>query len=102
MISNLPVGWDMEFDLVAIGSGIGGLGAAITAHDHGASAVVLERADQLGGVTAISLGECWIPGNHLEAELGIDSDEHIHPTVVGAERHGGSLRKNIARRDLCE
>ena len=72
MISNLPVGWDMEFDLVAIGSGIGGLGAAITAHDHGASAVVLERADQLGGVTAISLGECWIPGNDLEAELGIE------------------------------
>ena len=37
-----------------------------------------------------------------EAELGIDSDEHIHPTVVGAERHGGGLRKDVARRDLCE
>ena len=72
MLKNLPARWDMEFGLVAIGSGLAGLGAAIAAHDHGASAVVLERADQLGGVTALSLGECWIPGNDLEAELGIE------------------------------
>jgi 3-oxosteroid 1-dehydrogenase len=72
MISNLPASWDIEADLVAVGSGIAGLGAAITAHDHGASTVVLERADQLGGVTALSLGECWIPGSDLEAALGIE------------------------------
>jgi 3-oxosteroid 1-dehydrogenase len=72
MISNLPASWDIEADLVAVGSGIAGLGAAITAHDHGASAVVLERSDQLGGVTALSLGECWIPGSDLEAALGIE------------------------------
>lgn len=72
MLRNLPTKWDMEADLVAIGSGLAGLGAAITAHDHGASAVVLERADQLGGVTALSLGECWIPGSDPEAALGIE------------------------------
>ena len=72
MISNLPAQWHMEADLVAIGSGLAGLGAAITAHEHGSSAIVLERADQLGGVTALSLGECWIPGNDLETALGID------------------------------
>ena len=72
MICNLPGHWDMEADVVALGSGIGGLAAAITAHDHGASAIVLERAEQVGGVTALSLGECWVPGNHLEAELGIE------------------------------
>lgn len=72
MIRNLPAEWHMEANLVAIGSGLAGLGAAITAHDCGASAIVLERADQLGGVTALSLGECWVPGNDLEAELGIE------------------------------
>ncbi len=76
MIENLPPRWDMEADLVAIGSGGGGLAAAITAHDHGISALVLERADQVGGVTALSMGEVWIPGNHLAAEAGIaDSAE---------------------------
>ncbi len=76
MIDNVPAAWDMEADVVAIGSGLGGLGAAITAHDHGASALVLERADKVGGVTAISAGEVWVPANHHAAALGIaDSPE---------------------------
>lgn len=72
MIRNLPEAWHQEADLVALGSGIGGLAAAITAHDHGLSALVLERADQLGGVTALSLGECWVPGSDPELALGIE------------------------------
>lgn len=77
MLRTLPARWDIEADVVAIGSGCGGLGAAITAHDHGASALVLERAEQVGGVTALSMGEVWIPGNHLAAALGLeDSPEN--------------------------
>jgi 3-oxosteroid 1-dehydrogenase len=71
MITNLPVEWDMEVDLIAIGSGVGGLAAAITAQDHGLAALVLERSEEVGGVTAYSMGEVWIPGNHFEAALGI-------------------------------
>jgi 3-oxosteroid 1-dehydrogenase len=67
-----PARWDLEADLVSVGSGGGGLAAAITAYDHGASAIVLERTDQVGGVMAYSLGEVWIPGNHLAAQLGIE------------------------------
>jgi 3-oxosteroid 1-dehydrogenase len=72
MIRNLPSKWDREVDVVAIGSGIGGLSAAITAHEHGASALVLERSDQVGGVTALSMGEVWVAGNHHARALGID------------------------------
>jgi 3-oxosteroid 1-dehydrogenase len=72
MLSNLPERWDMEADVVAIGSGIGGLSAAITAHDRGASAIVLERSGQVGGVTALSQGQVWVPGNHHARELGIE------------------------------
>jgi len=61
----------MEADLVAVGSGAAGLGAAITASDHGASALVLERSEQVGGVTAFSMGEVWVPGNHLAEAAGI-------------------------------
>lgn len=57
---------------MAIGSGIGGLSAAITAHDEGLSALVLERSDQVGGVTALSMGEVWVAGNHHAAALGIE------------------------------
>lgn len=72
MLNNAPQHWDMEADIVAIGSGIGGLSAAITAHDKGASALVLERSDQVGGVTAYSMGEVWVAGNRHEAEIGIE------------------------------
>lgn len=72
IIHNLPKNWDMEADLVSVGSGCGGLAAAVTAADHGSSAIVLERTDEVGGVTAYSLGEVWVPGNHLEKDLGIE------------------------------
>lgn len=72
MIRNLPAKWDLEADVVSVGSGGGGLSAAITAHDHGAGALVLERSDQVGGITAYSMGEVWIPGNHLATALGIE------------------------------
>lgn len=71
-IRNLPERWDEEADFVAIGSGIGGLSAAIAAHDQGLKALVLERSDQVGGVTALSQGQVWIAGNHLAGELGIE------------------------------
>jgi 3-oxosteroid 1-dehydrogenase len=72
MICNIPAKWDLEADVVSVGSGGGGLSAAITAHDHGSSALVLERSTQVGGVTAYSMGEVWVPGNHLASALGIE------------------------------
>lgn len=72
MIRNLPAKWDVETDVVAIGSGLGGLAAAITAHDEGLRALVLERSDQVGGVSALSMGEVWVAGNHLAQDLGIE------------------------------
>jgi 3-oxosteroid 1-dehydrogenase len=72
MLRNVPEKWDMEADLVAVGSGIGGLSAAITAHEHGASTLVLERSGQVGGVTALSMGEVWVAGNHHGQALGVE------------------------------
>ena len=71
-VRNLPANWDIDTELAAIGSGIGGLSAAITAHDQGAKALVLERSGQVGGVTALSMGEVWVAGNHHAAGLGIE------------------------------
>jgi len=63
--------WDLEVDVVAVGSGLGGLTAAIVAHDLGRSVVVLEKAPVLGGVSAYSLGQVFVPQNHKMAEAGI-------------------------------
>ena len=42
LIDNAPAQWDLETDVISVGSGIGGLSAAIAAADSGARAMVLE------------------------------------------------------------
>jgi 3-oxosteroid 1-dehydrogenase len=66
-----PERWDLEVDLICVGSGLGGVGAAITAHDQGAEVVVLEKAPKLGGVCAYSGGEVFVPCNHLLQQAGL-------------------------------
>ena len=63
--------WDITVDVVCVGSGLAGLGAAIVAHDGGLKAIVLEKAPKLGGVCAYSGGELFVPDNHLQEAAGI-------------------------------
>lgn len=60
-----------EVDLVVVGSGAGGLLAAIRAADAGMSVLVVEKAAQLGGTSALSGGGIWIPCNHDQANAGV-------------------------------
>jgi succinate dehydrogenase/fumarate reductase flavoprotein subunit len=64
----------LETDVLVIGSGAGGLSAAITAAVHGARVIVVEKADVLGGATAWSGGWMWVPCNPLARRAGIAED----------------------------
>ncbi|MDP6932313.1 MAG: FAD-binding protein [Myxococcota bacterium] len=66
--------WDREVDVVAVGSGLGGIAAAIHTHDLGGEALVLEKAPKLGGVCAYSGGEVFVCCNHLQAAEGAPDD----------------------------
>jgi 3-oxosteroid 1-dehydrogenase len=66
--------WDAEYDVVAMGSGVAGLSAALAAHEAGLRALVVEKADRLGGSTTYSYGLIWIPRNHLEMAAGYADD----------------------------
>ncbi len=64
--------WDLETDVLVIGSGGAGLTAAIAAHDAGAKVQIVEKAKVVGGTTAVSGGVIWVPNNHHMAEVGVE------------------------------
>lgn len=64
----------LDCDLLVIGSGAGGLSAAVTAAHLGLKVIVAEKDPQYGGTTAWSGGWMWIPGNPLAVEAGITED----------------------------
>ena len=62
------VDWDHTTDVLVVGSGAGGMVAALRAAHHGLDCIVIEKQDTYGGSTALSGGGLWIPANHLLAE----------------------------------
>jgi len=63
--------WDSTVDLVIVGSGGGGMVAALTAADAGARALVLEKQELVGGSTAMSGGVVWVPNNPVMHSEGV-------------------------------
>ena len=60
----------MDVDILVVGSGAGGLTAAITASEQGGDVLVVEKSDMYGGTSATSGGGIWIPCNHLMKDHG--------------------------------
>ena len=63
--------WDEEVDLLVLGTGAGGLAAAVTGANEGLTTLVLEKTEWLGGTTAYSAGTCWIPDNQFQRADGV-------------------------------
>ena len=94
---------DAVFDVVVIGGGGSGLAAAIEARAQGASVLLLEKNDELGGSTAWSIGSITSSQTPHQRRHGIADNPHDHwadmPGFAGdlAERDNHELR-----RILCE
>jgi len=78
---------DEQYDVVVMGSGAAGLTAALSAHGHGASVLVLEKAPQLGGTSAWSGGMIWIPNNSLMRAAGLDDSREQALTYLRGLSH---------------
>lgn len=72
MAAAIPDTFDVETDVIIVGTGAGGLSAAAIAAEGGASVIVLEKADKIGGTTRKSAAALWIPNNRFMREAGID------------------------------
>ena len=84
-------------DVLVIGSGAGGLSAAVTARHHGLEVIVAEKEALFGGTTALSGGWLWIPNHPMQAQIGIkdsiedastyllhEAGEHFDPDRINA------------------
>jgi 3-oxosteroid 1-dehydrogenase len=63
--------WDYSFDVVVVGSGNGGMTAALCSYEMGSKDVlVIEKSDLFGGTSSISGGGVWIPCNRYANAAG--------------------------------
>jgi 3-oxosteroid 1-dehydrogenase len=73
-VTGAAAGWDSAVDVLVVGSGAGGMVAALTARAAGADTLIVEKADHYGGSTALSGGNIWAPGNPTLRRAGRDDD----------------------------
>lgn len=85
---------DRTVDLLVLGSGAGGLGAALVGAAEGLSVLVLEKTAWLGGTTAYSAGTCWVPGHRYQEDRAADT--------AAARRYLDALVGDRAPRELRE
>lgn len=63
-------GFDHTVDVLIVGSGGGGMTAALTAQAAGLDALVVEKSPHFGGSTALSGGGIWVPGAPAQRREG--------------------------------
>ena len=67
----------VDCDVLVVGSGAGGLSAAVTAAHGGARVIVIEKAASLGGATSWSGGWMWTPGTSFAHDSGVRDDSEV-------------------------
>lgn len=86
--------WNHEVDLLVLGTGAGGMGAAVVGAEEGLSVLVLEKTEWLGGTTAYSAGTCWIPGHPHQDDPAADSaDASSYLDALVGDRAPRELRE---------
>ena len=85
-------------DVVIVGTGPGGLIAALVARARGLDPLVIEKSEWVGGTTALSFGGLWLPNHPLMAEFGAQDSEDEAMAYLDAVVGDTSLATSRARK----
>lgn len=94
LILDIPSTWDYTADVVIVGSGGAGHAAALGALESGLSVLILEKNYVVGGSTALSGGNEWIPHSPVQLAAGItrsSTDVLEYVNYIGAGEQDDSL-----------
>ena len=72
-----------EYDVVVIGGGGAGLASGVSAAEHGASVILLEKLSKLGGSTGRAIGSFTSSGTTLQRKAGIADNPDDHDVDAG-------------------
>ncbi|MFS4685718.1 FAD-dependent oxidoreductase [Klebsiella quasipneumoniae subsp. similipneumoniae] len=90
-----------SWDVIVIGSGAAGFAAAVTASCKGLSVLMLEKAGQFGGTSAISGGAVWLHDtDQARAEGKSGSAEAIKTylrTIIGEAHYREDIAEAFVR-----
>lgn len=81
---------ELSADVVVIGAGGAGLAAAVSAHENGASVIVIEKLSNVGGNTIISGSAFNAVDPSRQEPLGIEDsvEKHFQQTYEGGDKLG--------------
>ncbi|MDY3129132.1 MAG: flavocytochrome c [Berryella intestinalis] len=88
------VKWDVESDVLVVGTGFAGLAAAIEAKEAGCDVVVIDKMSSYGGNSTINGGDMAAVGTPLQKEAGVeDSFELMQKDMLVAGKYYNHVDK---------
>jgi flavocytochrome c len=93
-ITEAPVEYVTEADVVVVGAGGAGLAAALTAAQAGSSVILLEKSDLMGGNSNAAMAGINVVGSDVQRRLGA--------TGTVEEYEAAQMNNDLAREDLVD
>ncbi|NRB37928.1 MAG: FAD-binding protein [Pseudomonadales bacterium] len=88
--------WELEADVIIVGSGLGAMTAALCLKEMGVEDIlIIEKANKFGGTSAVSGGGIWIPNNHLAKACGATDSNDEAKAYVTATTAAGKVPETL-------